>query len=74
MSLQAELMDKRTDILAIATQYGATNLRIFGSVARGEERPDSDIDFLIDLEREWRLLDRISSPLSKISKIYSAPR
>jgi uncharacterized protein len=59
MSLQAQLSAKRTDILAIAQKYGATNLRIFGSVARGEERPDSDIDFLIDQNREWGLLEHI---------------
>ncbi|MCT7978791.1 nucleotidyltransferase family protein [Laspinema olomoucense] len=37
-------------MLAIAQQHGAFNVRIFGSVARGEEREDSDIDFLIDYD------------------------
>jgi uncharacterized protein len=55
-----KLQTKRDDILALATQYGAANVRIFGSVARNEAGPDSDIDFLIDLERDWSLLDRIS--------------
>lgn len=40
--------DKRDEILRIAAKHGASNVRIFGSVARGEARPDSDIDFLID--------------------------
>lgn len=42
------LKDKREAILAIADKHGATNVRVFGSVARGEAGPDSDIDFLID--------------------------
>ncbi|HET9237453.1 MAG TPA: nucleotidyltransferase family protein [Oligoflexus sp.] len=40
----------RQEILDIAKKYGASNIRIFGSVARGEARPDSDYDFLIELE------------------------
>ena len=39
---------RRTEILEIARRHGATNVRIFGSVVRGEERPDSDIDLLVD--------------------------
>ena len=42
------LQQKRNDIRRIATKHGAYNLRVFGSVARGEARPDSDIDLLID--------------------------
>jgi predicted nucleotidyltransferase len=40
----------RQEILDLAKKYGASNIRIFGSVARGEARPDSDYDFLIELE------------------------
>ncbi|WP_141731404.1 nucleotidyltransferase family protein [Oligoflexus tunisiensis] len=40
----------RQEILDIAKKYGASNIRTFGSVARGEAGPDSDYDFLIDLE------------------------
>lgn len=50
---------KREEILNIAARHGASNVRIFGSVARGEEREDSDIDFLVDLESDRSLLDRI---------------
>lgn len=39
---------QRDAILAAGRQYGARRIRVFGSVARGEERPDSDIDFLVD--------------------------
>ena len=35
-------------ILALSRQYGARHIRVFGSVARGEDRPDSDIDFLVE--------------------------
>ena len=38
----------RDEILRIAARHGARNIRVFGSVARGEARPESDVDFLID--------------------------
>ncbi|MBE9140501.1 nucleotidyltransferase family protein [Nodosilinea sp. LEGE 07088] len=47
------------EILALAEKYGASNIRIFGSVARGEAQADSDVDFLIDLEPGRSLLDHI---------------
>jgi uncharacterized protein len=43
----------RTAILAIAARYGASHVRVFGSVARGEERADSDVDFLVELPRGY---------------------
>jgi predicted nucleotidyltransferase len=45
------LQEKREEILHLAAQYGASNVRVFGSVARGEARLDSDIDLLID--QDW---------------------
>jgi uncharacterized protein len=48
------LTPKRTQILAIAEQHGAFNVRVFGSVARGEATVDSDVDFLIDYDRSRR--------------------
>ncbi len=59
MTRLEQLRQKRADILTIADKYGATNLRIFGSVARGDDRPDSDIDILIDQENRWSLFDHI---------------
>lgn len=52
-----DLRQKRHDILRIAMQYGARNLRVFGSVARGEDRPDSDVDLLVDMDPDRSLLD-----------------
>lgn len=42
------LKSHREEILAIAARHGAYNVRVFGSFARGEARPDSDVDFLVD--------------------------
>lgn len=50
MSLQSLLAEKRSQILAIADKHGAYNVRVFGSVVRGEDTPESDIDFLIDYD------------------------
>lgn len=46
------LQDQRAQILAIAQKHGAYNVRVFGSVARGEATPESDIDFLVDYDLE----------------------
>jgi uncharacterized protein len=59
MTLIEHVRHHRDDILLIADKYGATNLRVFGSVSRGDERPDSDIDLLVDLQQTWTLLDHI---------------
>ena len=51
------LREKRDDILRIAARHGASNVRVFGSVARGEADEESDIDFLVDLAPDRSLLD-----------------
>jgi hypothetical protein len=56
MSINDLLKEKREDILKIASRYGAHNVRLFGSVARGEAGPESDVDFLVRLERGTTLL------------------
>ncbi|MCD8489669.1 MAG: nucleotidyltransferase family protein [Desertifilum sp.] len=50
MALLETLREKRDQILEIAARHGAFNVRVFGSVVRGEETPESDIDFLIDYD------------------------
>ncbi len=49
--------EKRDEILAIARKHGASNVRVFGSVARGEADEQSDIDLLVDLDRGRTLFD-----------------
>ena len=51
-----QLRSQRDLILRLAASYGASNVRVFGSVARGEARAESDIDLLIDLPPERSLL------------------
>ncbi len=60
MSICELLQEKREEILRIAAQHGASNVRIFGSVARGEAKPDSDVDFLVELESSRSLLDHVA--------------
>lgn len=57
MSLGELVKEKREDILQTATRYGAYNVRLFGSVARGEADAKSDIDLLVDMEAGRSLLD-----------------
>ena len=57
MDTHALLQSHRNDILSIAARHGAHNVRVFGSVARGEARPDSDVDILVDMEPGRSLLD-----------------
>ncbi|HNR57158.1 MAG: nucleotidyltransferase family protein [Methanothrix sp.] len=51
------LREKRTEILQVAAEHGAYNVRIFGSVARGAADEASDFDFLVDMEPGRSLLD-----------------
>ena len=57
MRLDELLRSKRGEILRLASQHGARNVRIFGSVARGEADEGSDVDLLVDLEPGRSLLD-----------------
>jgi predicted nucleotidyltransferase len=57
MAINDVLKEKREDILRLAAKYGAKNVRVFGSVARGKAGPESDIDFLVDMEPGRTLFD-----------------
>lgn len=57
MELDNTLKSRREEIMKIAAKHGACNVRIFGSVARGEAGENSDIDFLVELEPGRSLLD-----------------
>lgn len=52
-------MARREEILALAARRRATNVRVFGSVVRGSDGPNSDIDLLVDLAPDARPLDLI---------------
>lgn len=52
--------ERRTEILQLAREHGAYNVRLFGSVARGEDQPDSDLDLLVEMEPGRSLLDHIA--------------
>lgn len=57
MNLLELVQSKREDILRMAALRGARNVRLFGSLARGDARPESDVDILVDLEPGRSLLD-----------------
>jgi uncharacterized protein len=56
-SLRERLRERRAEVQAAAARRGASNLRIFGSVARGDDDAKSDIDFLVDFEASRSLVD-----------------
>ena len=60
MAISQSLAEKREEILKVAASHGAKNLKVFGSFARGEERPDSDIDLLVEMAPDRSLLDIIA--------------
>ncbi len=57
MEIGELLKQKRDAVIALAAKHGARNPRIFGSVAKGESSPDSDIDLLVKMEEGRSLLD-----------------
>jgi len=57
VSIRQRLKAKRAQVLEVAERHGAHNVRMIGSVARGEAGPDSDLDLLVALETGRSLLD-----------------
>jgi predicted nucleotidyltransferase len=55
--------EKRTEILRLADMHGGRNVRVFGSVVRGDNRDESDIDFLIEFDTGRTLFDLIGLKL-----------
>lgn len=60
MSLRADLLERREEILAVAARHGARRVRVFGSLVRGEETTASDLDLLVEFEPGRSLLDHIA--------------
>lgn len=63
LTLEILSRDKKVEILRLAETRGGRNVRVFGSVARGDNREDSDIDFLVEFDRGRTLLDLIGLKL-----------
>jgi predicted nucleotidyltransferase len=57
-----ELRERREEILAVARSRGASHVRVFGSVARGDDGLSSDVDFLVELEPTRTLLAHAGDP------------
>lgn len=55
----ADLRAHRDQIMAIAKKYGASNVRVFGSVARGEATSDSDVDLLVSMQEGTSMFDLV---------------
>ena len=51
------IQQNRQEILSLAQKHGVTNIKVFGSFARGEENEKSDVDFLVEMEKDRSLLD-----------------
>lgn len=69
MTLLETLKAQRGGIISLATKYGADNVRVFGSVARGEERSNSDVDFLVTLPTGYDMFQQripLSNALSEL--------
>lgn len=62
----------RNRLADICQQYGAVRLRLFGSAARGEGRPDSDIDIIVDFERPVGFLELIRFE-NALSEFFGRP-
>ena len=59
MSFRDTLFEKKNEIVKLAAVHGATNVRIFGSTARGEDNPNSDVDLLVEFDEDRSLFDLI---------------
>ncbi len=66
--LGRRLRQRRRLVIACAARHGASNVRVCGSAARGEDRPDSDVDLVVDLDRSAGLfeLEALRRELSEI--------
>ncbi len=68
MSEPQVVQQMKKEILAVARAHGLVNVRIFGSVARGDDTAQSDLDLLVDLEKGRTLLD-LGGALMKLQEL-----
>ena len=62
--------ERRAAIVRLGERHGASNIRVFGSVVRGDNREESDIDFLVDFEQGRSLFDLIRFKLDLQELLY----
>jgi len=70
--LRRRLRERRAELLAAAARRGASNLRVFGSVARGDDLAGSDVDFLVDFEASRSLVD-VAGLILELQAILGVP-
>jgi hypothetical protein len=68
-----QLHAQKNAITALGRQYGARRIRVFGSVARGEERPDSDVDFLVEFDQGYDLFAQRLPLTRQLSELLGRP-
>jgi predicted nucleotidyltransferase len=71
-SLRQRLRRHRAEVLAAAARRGASNVRVFGSLARGDDGSESDIDFLVDFEASRSLVD-VAGLILDLQEILGVP-
>jgi uncharacterized protein len=71
-TMESLRQEKRAEILRLAALHGAFNVRVFGSVVRGEAGPQSDIDFLVDWNPGRDLLDKVAL-VQDLEEAFGAP-
>jgi len=68
-----QLHKKKDHIFALSGKYGARRIRVFGSIARGEERPDSDVDFLVDFPAGYDLFRQRMPLMNDLQALLGRP-
>jgi hypothetical protein len=71
VTLETLRREKRDQILHLAAAHGCRNVRVFGSVATGDNKPSSDVDFLMDLDQGRGLLD-LGALLTDLQRLLNA--
>ena len=68
-----DLREQRVDISRLGREFGARRIRVFGSVARGEDHADSDVDFLVDFPRGYDLFLQRMPLAERLSALVRRP-
>ncbi|MBM4180184.1 MAG: nucleotidyltransferase family protein [Betaproteobacteria bacterium] len=71
--LLTQLHAQKIAIAALGSRYGARRIRVFGSVARGEEGPDSDVDFLVEFDQGYDLFAQRLPLARQLSELLGRP-